>query len=135
MRARLALIGLLFALAGVAWWSTVDRMRGMDNGPGTALGTLGLVRGRVGGDDGGNDVSVGLADGRALRQDERAANARLPRSCSSAVTSLIWAGAGVIAFGISDGGAPGCSGTELAWHHGGRWLAGGILVGSRRATS
>ena len=39
-RTRLALIGLLFALAAAAWWSTVDRMRGMDNGPGTDLGTL-----------------------------------------------------------------------------------------------
>jgi hypothetical protein len=41
VRVRLALVGLLFALAALAWWSTVDRMRGMDNGPGTDLGTLG----------------------------------------------------------------------------------------------
>ena len=40
-RSRLGLIALLFALAALAWWSTVDRMRGMDEGPGTALGTLG----------------------------------------------------------------------------------------------
>jgi hypothetical protein len=41
VRARLALVGLLFALAALAWWWTADRMRGMDNGPGTDLGTLG----------------------------------------------------------------------------------------------
>src|SRR5438552_250847 len=41
VRTRLALVGLLFALAALAWWSTADRMRGMDNGPGTDLGTLG----------------------------------------------------------------------------------------------
>ena len=44
-RARLGLIALLFALAGLAWWFTVDRMRGMDNGPGTDLGTLGWFLG------------------------------------------------------------------------------------------
>jgi hypothetical protein len=40
-RARLGLVAVLFVLSGVAWWSTVDRMRGMDDGPGTGLGTLG----------------------------------------------------------------------------------------------
>src|SRR3954470_5540545 len=44
-RARLGLIALLFALAGVAWWSTADRMAGMDEGPGTALGALGWFLG------------------------------------------------------------------------------------------
>jgi len=44
-RARLGLIALLFALAALAWWFTVDRMRGMDNGPGTDLGTLGWFLG------------------------------------------------------------------------------------------
>jgi hypothetical protein len=44
-RSRLGLIALLFALATVAWWSTVDRMRGMDQGPGTDLGTLGWFLG------------------------------------------------------------------------------------------
>jgi hypothetical protein len=40
-RSRLGLIALLFALAAAGWWWTVDRMRGMDEGPGTDLGTLG----------------------------------------------------------------------------------------------
>ena len=31
-RARLGLIALLLALAAVAWWSTADRMAGMDAG-------------------------------------------------------------------------------------------------------
>ena len=44
-RGRLGLIGLLFALAGVGWWVTVDRMQGMDEGPGTQLGTLGFFLG------------------------------------------------------------------------------------------
>src|SRR3954466_15081591 len=44
-RAHLGLIALLFALAGVAWWSTADRMSGMDAGPGTDLGALGWFLG------------------------------------------------------------------------------------------
>ncbi len=40
-RAHLALVGVLIALAGVGWWWTVQQMRGMDNGPWTALGTFG----------------------------------------------------------------------------------------------
>src|SRR4051812_47837582 len=44
-RARLGLIALLFALAVVAWWSTAQRMSGMDDGPGTALGALGWFLG------------------------------------------------------------------------------------------
>src|SRR5436309_10107541 len=40
LRGRLALVALLLALAGLAWWSTADRMAGMDAGPGTDLGTL-----------------------------------------------------------------------------------------------
>jgi hypothetical protein len=44
-RARLGLVALLFALAGVGWWWTVDQMRGMDSGPWTGLGTLGWFPG------------------------------------------------------------------------------------------
>ena len=39
-RARLGLIALLFGLAAVGWWWTVDQMRGMDDGPWTGLGTF-----------------------------------------------------------------------------------------------
>ncbi|HXH97829.1 MAG TPA: DUF2182 domain-containing protein, partial [Gaiellaceae bacterium] len=44
-RARLGLISLLFVLAGVGWWWTIDQMQGMDNGPWTGLGTLGWFLG------------------------------------------------------------------------------------------
>jgi hypothetical protein len=32
-RARLGSVALLFVLAGLGWWWTVDRTQGMDNGP------------------------------------------------------------------------------------------------------
>jgi predicted metal-binding membrane protein len=45
VRARLGLVAVLVALGGVAWWSTADRMAGMDAGPGTDLGGLGWFLG------------------------------------------------------------------------------------------
>src|SRR3954470_5730535 len=44
-RARVGLVALLLGLAALAWWSTADRMAGMDAGPGTDLGTLGWFLG------------------------------------------------------------------------------------------
>ena len=70
-RARLG-IALLFALAAIAWWSTADRMQGMDDGPGHRARHARLVPRRLGRDDGGDDVPVGGADGRALRAHDQA---------------------------------------------------------------
>ena len=41
VRGRLGLVGLLLAIAGLAWWWTARSMSGMDAGPGTDLGALG----------------------------------------------------------------------------------------------
>jgi hypothetical protein len=35
----------ILAAAGLAWWLTIERMAGMDAGPGTDLGTLGWFTG------------------------------------------------------------------------------------------
>ena len=40
-RSQLALVALLLGLAGIGWWATAGRMRGMDDGPWTALGPFG----------------------------------------------------------------------------------------------
>ena len=47
VRARLGLVALLFVVATMAWWSAVDRMRGMDAGPGTRLGVRLTLPGEV----------------------------------------------------------------------------------------
>src|SRR5215207_8002929 len=44
-RASLGLVAALLALAAIAWWSTAQRMGGMDDGPGTDLGALGWFEG------------------------------------------------------------------------------------------
>jgi predicted metal-binding membrane protein len=126
VRVRLAVIGLLLAFAAIAWWWTVDRMRGMDNGPGTALGTLGWFVG----------LWVGMmaavmfpsvSPKVALYSKMSRSRAPLGPFVFVGGYLLIWGAAGLVAFGISDGGRR-LLGQELAWHHGGRWLAGGILL-------
>jgi predicted metal-binding membrane protein len=125
-RARLALIALLFALAAVAWWFTVDRMRGMDDGPGTDLGTLGWF------------VGVWVVMMAAMMFPSVAPTvalySRMTRSREPLAPLvfaggylLTWTGAGLLAFAVSAVGG-GVLGDSLAWTGGGKWLAGGVLV-------
>ena len=125
-RTRFGLIALLFALAAVAWWSTVDRMRGMDEGPGTDLGTLAWF------------VGVWVVMMAAMMFPSVAPTvalySRMTRSRSPVAplvfTSgyvLTWTAAGLLAFAISDAGGS-VLGETLAWDRAGRWVAGGVLV-------
>jgi predicted metal-binding membrane protein len=124
-RARLGLVALLFVLAAVAWWSTVDRMRGMDDGPGTSLGTLGWFLGIW--------VVMMAAMMFPSVSPTVALYARMTRDrlpfAPLVFTSgylLVWGAAGLLAFGLSDA-AGSVLGDRITWDHGGRWIAGGIL--------
>ena len=126
VRTRLGLVALLFLLAGLAWWSTVDRMRGMDDGPGTSLGTLGWFLGVW-------TVMMAAMMFPSVTPTV-ALYSRMTKERSPAApfvfTSgylLVWAGAGVAAFAISDVGGR-VLGDALAWNRAGRWVAGTILV-------
>jgi predicted metal-binding membrane protein len=125
-RARLSLIGLLFVLAGIAWWWTAGRMSGMDNGPGTELGTLGWF------------IGVWVVMMAAMMfpsvSPTVALYSRMTRSRNAAAPLVFtggylisWAVAGLLAFGVSDAGRR-LLASQLAWDRGGRWLAGGTLV-------
>ncbi len=125
-RARLSLIALLFALSVVAWWWTVERMRGMNAGPGTDLGTLGWF------------VGVWVVMMAAMMfpsvSPTVALYARMSKRRSPLAplvfTSgylLTWLAPGLLAFGVS-AAARNLFAGEVSWSGAGRWLAGGTLV-------
>jgi predicted metal-binding membrane protein len=126
VRARLGLVALLFGLAALAWWSTADRMAGMDAGPGTDLGTLGWF------------VGVWVVMMAAMMFPSVAPTvalyARLSRRRSpagplvfTAGYLLTWTAAGLVAYGLQATGRV-LLGDALAWDAAGRWVAGGILL-------
>jgi predicted metal-binding membrane protein len=126
VRARLGLVGLLFALAGVGWWSTVVRMRGMDDGPWTGLGTLGWFLG----------VWVvmmaammfpSVAPTVALYARMTRQQARVRPLLFAAGYLLTWAASGALAFAAARAGRA-VFGDVLAWDRAGRWVAGATLL-------
>jgi predicted metal-binding membrane protein len=125
-RSRLGLVALLFAVAGIGWWSTVDRMQGMDAGPWTGLGTLGWFLG----------VWVvmmaammfpSVAPTVALYA--RMTRARSPASplFFAAGYLVTWTAAGAFAFAVARAGGV-LAGDVLAWDRAGRWVAGATLL-------
>ena len=126
VRARLALVALLFALAAVAWWFTAGQMQGMDEGPGSPLGSLGWF------------VGVWTVMMAAMMlpsvSPTVALYSRMTRNRSPAAPLVFtsgyivtWAAAGLLAFAVSDAGRN-LFGGQLSWSRGGRWAAGVILI-------
>jgi predicted metal-binding membrane protein len=125
-RSRLGLIAMLLILAVLAWWFTVDRMRGMDAGPGTALGTLAWFLG------------IWLVMMAAMMFPSVAPTVALYSTMTKkrnpaaplvfvAGYLLTWTLAGLLAFAVSELGCR-LSGDALSWDRTGRWVAGGVLV-------
>jgi predicted metal-binding membrane protein len=125
-RGRLGLVALLVGLAAVAWWSTIRSMGGMGASPGTDLGALGWF------------VAVWIVMMAAMMlpavSPTVALYARMTRQRGiarpAAFTSgylVVWGAAGVAAYGVFALGKR-VLGPDLAWHSGGRWLAGGVLA-------
>ena len=123
-RARLGLVALLFAVAALGWWSTAERMSGMDDGPWTALGTLGWF------------VGVWLVMMAAMMFPSLAPTVGLYARMTTAWLApllftagylVVWGAAGATAFAIARvGGA--IAGDVLAWDRAGRWVAGATLL-------
>jgi predicted metal-binding membrane protein len=125
-RSRLGLIGLLLVLAAVAWWFTVDQMRGMDAGPGAELGSLAWFLG------------VWLVMMAAMMFPSVAPTVALYSTMTKRRNPLAplvfasgylltWTAAGLLAFVVSGAGRRVC-GEALAWDRAGRWVAAGVLV-------
>jgi predicted metal-binding membrane protein len=114
---------LLVAAAAAAWALTVERMRGMDAGPGTDLGGLGWYLG----------IWVTMTAAMMLPSTVPAARhaARfVRRSTAEAFVAgylAVWTVYGIVAYGLYrfvgslDAG-------WLAWNQRGPWLAGGAIV-------
>ena len=125
-RTRLGLIALLFALAAVGWWWTVDEMQGMDGGPWTDLGTLAWF------------VGVWVVMMAAMMFPSVAPTvalySRMTKSRSPVAPLLFtsgylvaWTSVGVFAFAVATAGGR-ISGDLLAWDRAGRWVAGATLI-------
>ena len=122
IRARVELIAVLFALAAVAWWSTDARMRGMDDGPWTALGTFGWFLGAW-------VVMMAammlpsVAPTVALYSRMTKARAPLSPLLFTAGYFVVWGSVGALAFVLAAG-----AGDVLDWDRAGRWIAGATLL-------
>lgn len=126
MRARLGLVVLLFALAGVGWWWTASQMRGMNNGPWSAVGGIGWFLG----------VWVVMMAAMMLPSvtPTVALYSRMTRSRSVVLPLMFiggylvtWGAAGLAAIAIG-AAASAVAGGGLEWDHAGRVLAGITLL-------
>jgi predicted metal-binding membrane protein len=123
-RAHVAIVAVLFTLAAVGWWWTAAEMRGMDDGPWSALGSFGWF------------VGVWVVMMAAMMfpsvSPTVALYARMSRSHSrpavfTAGYLATWAAAGVFAFLVALAGTHAARGT-LAWDKAGQTIAGVTLL-------
>jgi predicted metal-binding membrane protein len=132
-RAQLGLLGLLLALAAVAWLVTDNRMGAMESGPGMELGGLGFY------------VTVWVAMMAAMMfpsvaptvlmyERLRAGHRARGKGAAPDATVLfvvgylcVWTAAGLAAYGLFEL-VRGLDPAFLAWDEAGRYLTGGVIV-------
>jgi predicted metal-binding membrane protein len=125
MRTDLGMVAALLAAAGLAWWSTAERMAGMDAGPGSTLGSVGWFTAVW--------ATMMVAMMLPSLAPTAAQFAALVRRELSRILLfvggylLVWSAAGLGAYGLFELGKS-LFADSLAWHNGGRWLATGVLA-------
>jgi predicted metal-binding membrane protein len=126
VRARLALVAVLFGVACAGWLWTAGEMRGMDNGPWTGLGGFGWFVG----------VWVvmmaammlpSVAPTVALYSRMTRGGSPFPALAFIAGYLLTWAAGGVAAYTVG-AVATRVAGTAFAWDRAGRPIAGATLI-------
>jgi predicted metal-binding membrane protein len=125
MRTELGIVVALLAAVGLAWWSTAERMAGMDAGPGTALGSVGWFTGVW-----ATMMAAMMLPSLAPAAAAFTTSVRRELSRVLLFTSgylLVWSAAGIVAYGLFELGSRLLAGS-LAWHSGGRWLTIGVLA-------
>jgi predicted metal-binding membrane protein len=127
---RIAPAAALAAVAGACWVITVERMQGMDMGPGTDLGGLGwfavvwltMMAAMM------LPSLVPMATAHDARS--RAAGARFPGAGTVAFAGgylLTWLAAGLGAYALVEG-ARSLDLSWLAWNEAGPYIAGGVIL-------
>jgi predicted metal-binding membrane protein len=125
-RTRLGLVALLVALAAAGWWWTADRMRGMDEGPWTTLGSFGWFVGAW-------VVMMGammfpsVAPTVALYSKLTKQRSPLSPLLFAAGYLVVWGAVGVAAFALARAGGS-IDGDLLMWDGAGRVVAGVTLL-------
>jgi pentapeptide MXKDX repeat protein len=130
---QVGLVGLLVALAAVAWVITDDRMGGMDAGPGTDPGTLGFFVGiwvvMMAAMMFPSIAPMVVMHARVLagRRSDRRLVSVSPSVLFVGGYLLAWAAAGVAAYAVYQLGEA-ITGDLFSWDRGGQYLAGGIVL-------
>jgi predicted metal-binding membrane protein len=123
VQAQAAVVAGLLAAAGLAWFSTVARMAGMDAAPGTDLGTVGwfTVTWAV-------MMAAMMLPSLAPAAAPTTAARRLIRGRTVLFAGgylLVWTLAGVAVYGAL---AVASHAAGVAWVSGGQWLSVGVLI-------
>jgi predicted metal-binding membrane protein len=119
---RVGLTAALLALAGGAWVVTVERMDGMDGGPGTALGGVGWFM-----------ASWALMMAAMMLPPLVPAALAFARAAKRTVAAFVagyvgvWTGAGLIGYLVFDG-LRSLDISFLAWDRAGRYVAAGVIL-------
>lgn len=125
MRTEMGVVAALLAAAALGWWSTADRMAGMDAGPGASLGSVGWFTGVW-----ATMMAAMMLPTLAPAAASFATSVRRELSRLLLFTCgylLVWSAAGIAAYGVFELGRA-LFAAPLAWHGGGRWLAAGVLA-------
>ena len=128
---RLLLFSSLLALAMAAWIITVERMRGMDAGPGTDLGSLGWYLGvwvtMMAGMMLPSVAPVALLFARVTAERARRKQSFVPVWVFVVGYLVVWTALGLVAYGLYRAVAA-SAGDLLAWDRGGPYVAGGAVA-------
>lgn len=130
---QLLALASLLVLAGVAWVVTGVRMSGMDTGPGTDPSGFGfyivtwvvMMAAMM-----FPSVAPMVLTYRNLQRGRCAQGQAVPAAATAAFVAgylAVWAAAGLLAYGVLEGGRA-WEGNLFAWGHAGRWIAAGLLL-------
>jgi predicted metal-binding membrane protein len=132
---QLGLIGMLLALAALAWAITDSRMGGMDAGPGTALGSLGffitawivMMAAMM-----FPSIAPMVVMYARMQEGKRRKGLEAPAGATVAFVAgylVSWGAAGLVGYAIFDL-TRSLSIDALSWDRAGPYVAGGVIVGA-----